>query len=89
MGRGGRRVSAERWAEIVSEARLGRSRAAEKRAAELLPAIESAKSEGARSLRQIAAALNAKDIPTPRGGQWSAYRLALNVTASAIPSTTA
>jgi hypothetical protein len=45
---GGRRVSAERWAEISLEARLGRSRSAERRAAlEVLPAIESAKAAGA------------------------------------------
>jgi hypothetical protein len=45
---------------------------AEKRAADPLPAIESAKAAGAQSLRQIAARLNEQNITTPRGGEWSA-----------------
>jgi hypothetical protein len=31
--------------------------------------------EGATSLRQIAAGLNAKGIATPRGGEWSAVQV--------------
>jgi DNA invertase Pin-like site-specific DNA recombinase len=72
---GGRRVSAERFAEIGLAARLARTADAEKRAADLLPVIESAKAAGAQSLRQIAAALNAKNIPAPRGGEWSAVQV--------------
>ena len=48
-----------------------RSAKARQRAADLLPIIESIKSEGAMSLAQIAAALNARDIGAPRGGAWS------------------
>jgi DNA invertase Pin-like site-specific DNA recombinase len=72
---GGRRVSAERWAEIRLEARLARSAEAEKWAANLLPAIRSIQSEGAMSLRQIAAGLNERNIATPRGGEWSAVQV--------------
>ena len=73
---GGRRVSAERFAEIGAAARQLRTDAADKRAYELLPVIEATKATGATSLRQIAAALNARNIPTPRGiGEWSAVQV--------------
>ena len=48
---GGRRVSAERFAEIGYAARQMRTEKAEKRAYELLPVIESIKAEGAVSLK--------------------------------------
>ena len=44
---------------------------ANKRASDLLPVIDAIKAESAMSLRQIAAALNSKKIPTSRGGEWS------------------
>jgi Recombinase len=72
---GGRRVSTERFAEIGLAARLARTADAEKRAADLLPVIESIKAEGATSLRQIAARLNERNIPAPRGGEWSAVQV--------------
>ena len=72
---GGRRVSAERWAEIGFSARVGRTAEADKRDYELLPVIESIKAEGAVSLRQIAAGLNERNISTPRGGDWSAVQV--------------
>ena len=72
---GGRRVSLERWAEIRSDASLARMRQSEKRAADLLPAIRSIQTEGAKSLRQIAAGLNERNIVTPRGGDWSAVQV--------------
>ncbi len=72
---GGRRVSLERWAEIRSGASLARMRQSEKRAADLLPAIRSIQAEGAKSLRQIAAGLNERNIVTPRGGDWSAVQV--------------
>lgn len=47
-----------------------------KRANDLLPIVEQAKSEGAATLREIAAFLNTKNIPTPRGeGEWSAVQV--------------
>jgi DNA invertase Pin-like site-specific DNA recombinase len=42
-----------------------------KRAADLLPAIQYAQTHGAKTLRDIAAALNETGIPAARGGQWS------------------
>lgn len=47
---------------------LVRSRAAAKRAADVLPIIESIKAEGMTSLRQIATALNERGIPAAHGG---------------------
>ncbi len=53
-----------------------RKERAAKRAHDLLPAIEQAKAEGAATLREIAAFLNAKNIPTPREtGEWSAVQV--------------
>lgn len=49
---------------------------AHQRAADILPAIEEARANGATTLRALAAALNAKGIPTARGGQWSANQVA-------------
>ena len=48
---------------------------AQKRATDLLPVIESIKAEGHTSLRNIAAVLNERQIPAPRGGQWSAVQV--------------
>jgi DNA invertase Pin-like site-specific DNA recombinase len=72
---GGRRVSAERWAEIGLEARVARTAEADKWAANVLPAIRSIQAAGAVSLRQIAAGLNERNVPTPRGGEWSAVQV--------------
>lgn len=50
-----------------------RSRAADHAAFRLLPLIEGIKAEGATSLRDIAAGLASRGIPTPSGsGQWTA-----------------
>jgi DNA invertase Pin-like site-specific DNA recombinase len=46
---------------------------ADARAADLAPNVRDAQQAGARSLRAIAAVLNARGIPTPRGrGTWQA-----------------
>ena len=45
---------------------------ATRRAANVLPVIQSIQAAGVSSLRDIAEALNARGIPTPRGGQWHA-----------------
>jgi DNA invertase Pin-like site-specific DNA recombinase len=52
-----------------------RSERAAARAADLLPVIEAVKAEGATSLREIAAGLNQRGIPTARGGEWSAVQV--------------
>jgi DNA invertase Pin-like site-specific DNA recombinase len=46
--------------------------AADRHAANVLPVIQEVRKAGARTLRQIAEALNARGVSTPRGGQWHA-----------------
>jgi DNA invertase Pin-like site-specific DNA recombinase len=45
---------------------------AEHHAANVVPIIREIQHAGTRTLREIAAALNARGIPTARGGQWHA-----------------
>jgi DNA invertase Pin-like site-specific DNA recombinase len=45
---------------------------ADRQAANILPIIEQIKRSGVTTLRAIAQALNARGIPSPRGGQWHA-----------------
>ena len=76
---GGRRVSPERLVEIARKAQpmaiaKNAAKAAEKRA-EVLPVIESLQAEGHLTLRAIAGELNEREIPAPRGGQWSAVQV--------------
>jgi DNA invertase Pin-like site-specific DNA recombinase len=52
-----------------------RSAKAHQRAADLQPVIAEIKALGLTSLRQIAAGLNERGIPTPRGGTWSAVQV--------------
>ena len=49
---------------------------ADRYAANVLPIIREAQKAGANTLRQIAEALNARGIPTARGGQWYAQSVA-------------
>ncbi|WP_316232848.1 recombinase family protein [Bradyrhizobium sp. SZCCHNPS2010] len=49
---------------------------ADRYAANVLPVIREVQKAGANTLRQIAEALNARGIPTPRGGQWHAQSVA-------------
>jgi DNA invertase Pin-like site-specific DNA recombinase len=49
---------------------------ADRYAANVLPIIREAQKAGASTLRQIANALNARGIPTARGGQWYAQSVA-------------
>jgi DNA invertase Pin-like site-specific DNA recombinase len=55
---------------------------ADRYAANVLPIIREAQKAGARTLREIAEALNARGIATVRGGQWYAQSIA-NVLARA------
>ncbi len=48
---------------------------AEKRASDLMPVIQAIRTEGASSLREIAAALTERGIPASKGGQWSAVQV--------------
>jgi DNA invertase Pin-like site-specific DNA recombinase len=72
---GGRRVSAERFAEIQTSARQERTERVAKQRADLLPTINEIRAEGAKTLRAIAAQLNAREIEAPRGGQWAAVQV--------------
>jgi DNA invertase Pin-like site-specific DNA recombinase len=55
--------------------RAQQARRAEERAGDLAPVIAAVRADGAVSLRQIAAALNARGIPAARGGAWSAAQV--------------
>jgi DNA invertase Pin-like site-specific DNA recombinase len=60
-----------------------RQRKAAARAADLQPVIARIQAAGATSLRAIAAELDARGIPAPRGGRWSATAVMRLVGASA------
>jgi len=51
---------------------LATRKGADRHAAEVLPIIEQIKGAGARTLREVADALNARGIATARGGRWYA-----------------
>jgi len=72
---GGRRVSKERLAEIGNAAREARSARVSTQRAALRPLIAEIKKEGASTLREIASALNERQIDAPRGGEWSAVQV--------------
>ena len=46
-----------------------------RRVADLAPILAEVRASGASSLREIAAALDARRIPTARGGAWSAVQV--------------
>lgn len=56
--------------------RAVRSARADAKAADITATISEIRNSGAGSLREIAAALNARNIPTPRKGAWSATQVA-------------
>jgi DNA invertase Pin-like site-specific DNA recombinase len=57
------------------QGRAKRTMIAGERAADLRPIIADLRAGGASSLRQIAAGLNRRSIPTARGGAWSAVQV--------------
>ena len=58
-----------------AQGRARRTVVAGERAADLRPIIADVQGQGALSLRQIAARLNERGIPTARGGGWSAVQV--------------
>jgi DNA invertase Pin-like site-specific DNA recombinase len=52
-----------------------RQEAAAKYRADVLPIVQEKQKHGAKTLRQIADALNADNTPAPRGGRWSAVQV--------------
>ena len=63
---------AKRGAAVSASARAAK---ASKRAIDILPLIKTISTDGKLSLRQIAAVLNERKIPTARGGEWSAVQV--------------
>jgi DNA invertase Pin-like site-specific DNA recombinase len=61
-----------RLAEISAAANAAQKAEADAHALAVMPAIHEAQAAGAKSLRQIAAALTGRGIPTARGGRWEA-----------------
>jgi DNA invertase Pin-like site-specific DNA recombinase len=55
-------------AKAIETTRAG----ADRHAANVLPIIQQVQAAGARTLREVAEALNARGIATPRGGKWYA-----------------
>jgi hypothetical protein len=61
----------ERELEAARTARAVRTARADARAADLAPLIAELRASGVTTLQGIAAALNARKVPTPRGrGKW-------------------
>lgn len=66
----------EHRAKAAGAAGAAHRERARERAEQLRPAIRAVKAEGAESLRQIAAALNARGVPTRREeGEWTATQV--------------
>jgi Recombinase len=58
--------------EACAAVNAGRVAEADAHAHVVVPEIREAQAAGAKSLREIAAALNGRDIATARGGKWEA-----------------
>jgi DNA invertase Pin-like site-specific DNA recombinase len=75
----GRRLGGNRGVTLSDAVRkAGRmvlTRRADQRAADVAPAIAELREHGITSLRGIAVELNARKIPTPAGGEWSATQV--------------
>jgi DNA invertase Pin-like site-specific DNA recombinase len=72
----GQALGNPRLAEARATVNAIRTARADTFAAAVAPAIREAQAAGAKSLRQIAAALNARGIATARGGKWEAATVA-------------
>lgn len=75
----GVQLGGNRGTVITAEARArsvaARTDAAGRRASDILPIIAEIQAAGATSLREIAAGLNERRIPTSRGGEWQAVQV--------------
>jgi DNA invertase Pin-like site-specific DNA recombinase len=69
--------------EAIAAGRAARTAKSAARAFDIAPIIADLKSSGAVSLRQLAAGLNDRGIPTARGGLWSAVQVQRVVSRSA------
>jgi hypothetical protein len=52
-----------------------RRKAARQLAQDVAPIVAQLRAEGATNLRQVADGLNARGVPAPRGGRWSALQV--------------
>lgn len=75
----GKSLGGNRGTTLSEDARKAgqhkRTAKAQDRARDLMPVIEGLRAEGVASLGGLAAALNARGIPTARGGAWSAVQV--------------
>lgn len=75
----GTKLGGNRGVPLTDAARASgceaRQQLAADRAADVAPTIAEIRAAGATSLRQIAAALTARGISAPRGGEWSAVQV--------------
>jgi DNA invertase Pin-like site-specific DNA recombinase len=62
-------------ADAIAKGRAVRIAKAQARAADIAPIVADIKESGTASLRQIAAGLNDRGIPTARGARWSAVQV--------------
>ncbi len=72
----GQALGNPRLSEARAIANSAHKAEADAHTATVAPVIAEAQAAGAKSLRQIAAALNARGIATARGGQWEAQTVA-------------
>ena len=68
----GQALGNPRLAEVRAVANAALKAGADAHAAAVMPAIREAQAGGAKTLREIAAALNGRGIATARGGKWEA-----------------
>jgi DNA invertase Pin-like site-specific DNA recombinase len=68
----GVRLGGPKLPQARKAAQIAIRASAERHAANVVPIIRDIQRAGARTLREIAAALNARGIPTARAGQWHA-----------------
>jgi DNA invertase Pin-like site-specific DNA recombinase len=84
--RRGVKLGGDRGATISKAARTRaavlRTQKADARAIDLRPMLSELQAGGATSLRALADGLNARDIPTARGGKWTATQVARVLTRS-------
>ena len=87
--RRGAKLGGDRDARLTAKARIaGRAAVqarARNRALDLAPTIQELQAAGCASLRAIAAGLEQRGIPAPRGGNWSAVQVARLLEAASIP----
>jgi DNA invertase Pin-like site-specific DNA recombinase len=87
--RRGVKLGGDRGARLTAKARAAGRAAlqarARNRALDLAPTIQELQAAGCESLRVIAAGLEERGIPAPRGGKWSAVQVARLLEAAAVP----